>query len=498
MSDDESFIVLGSTPTPSLEQYVSGNVQRQESLPGKTMATSAAQTISNNFSLIRGDESLKSLSPKSVQSVQGSPSGVASMNGSNPLAASVIMGETKSSLFQTFPSLMNSSMPLDEIQMLQHLMNEHGQMKENLQMANVAMRKNFTSIQKWQEEVKAKYAHQVRLNDEQNAIITQLKEDNDKLKQLVLAGETRVAEQDKRAAELKISLEKALDEVQNQSQAERAAAQAELDELKKALSEKESIVRKYGPGNSNEVQFITKEEHDRQIKVLQREMSVIVAKNLEFEDMPLRRKFLAKIAPNWIARPEKSKPKTSRWRENIRELKTLAEQVDVLTAQLDIYKNDFEAERTARAELASEKDRVLTDLKLLQRRNQQLIEEVQNGRVAEERTTRAANESLDRREPTPPRASSSAEGATGGGGGAAREEQTYDRPVLYCPLCNQGYRDLVTLPTPRRRLRRHQLNSGGLRLRSGGDLLGLCHTIHRYRWIFATSGQELRGTVTEV
>lgn len=306
MSDDESFIVLGSTPTPSLEQYVSGNVQRQESLPGKTMATSAAQTISNNFSLIRGDESLKSLSPKSVQSVQGSPSGVASMNGSNPLAASVIMGETKSSLFQTFPSLMNSSMPLDEIQMLQHLMNEHGQMKENLQMANVAMRKNFTSIQKWQEEVKAKYAHQVRLNDEQNAIITQLKEDNDKLKQLVLAGETRVAEQDKRAAELKISLEKALDEVQNQSQAERAAAQAELDELKKALSEKESILRNMAreierlelekqefvlvkpnkpEAAEKEVQFITKEEHDRQIKVLQREMSVIVAKNLEFEDM---------------------------------------------------------------------------------------------------------------------------------------------------------------------------------------------------------------------
>lgn len=481
MSDDESFIVLGSTPTPSLEQNVSGNVQRQESLPGKTMATSAAQTISNNFSLIRGDESLKPLSPKSVQSIQGSPSVVASMNGSNPLAASVIMGETKSSLFQTFPSLMNSSMPLDEIQMLQHLMNEHGQMKENLQMANVAMRKNFTSIQKWQEEVKAKYAHQVRLNDEQNAIITQLKEDNDKLKQLVLAGETRVAEQDKRAAELKISLEKALDEVQNQSQAERAAAQAELDELKKALSEKESILRNMAreierlelekqefvlvkpnkpEAAEKEVQFITKEEHDRQIKVLQREMSVIVAKNLEFEDMKkvyidelncLRVNLTAaeevfgKNRAQLDRQAREIETKDVSLAENIRELKTLAEQVDVLTAQLDIYKNDFEAERTARAELASEKDRVLTDLKLLQRRNQQLIEEVQNGRVAEERTTRAANESLDRREPTPPQASSSAEGATGGGGGAAREEQTYDRPVLYCPLCNQGYRDLVTL-----------------------------------------------------
>lgn len=67
--------------------------------------------------------------------------------------------------------------------------------------------------------------------------------------------------------------------------------------------------------------------------------------------------------------------------ENIRELKTLAEEVDVLTAQLDIYKVDFEAERSARGELASEKDRILADLKLLQKRNQQLIEEVQNGLV---------------------------------------------------------------------------------------------------------------------
>lgn len=64
--------------------------------------------------------------------------------------------------------------------------------------------------------------------------------------------------------------------------------------------------------------------------------------------------------------------------ENIRELRTLAEQVDVLTAQLDIYKVDFEAERSARAELASEKDQILSDLKLLQKRNQQLIDEIQN------------------------------------------------------------------------------------------------------------------------
>lgn len=489
MSDEESFIILGSTPTPSMEQFVSGGEGqfRQESMAAsKLMATSTTQTISNNFSLIQAaDESLKSLTsmkitspPKSMQQVAGmaAPDPV-SIKPSNPLAASVIMGETKSSLFQTFPSLMQSSMPLDEVQMLQVLMTEHGQMKESLQKANLAMRKNFTNIQSWQDEVKDKYTKQVQKIEEQSAIIGKLEEENDKLKQLVVAGEARAADQEKRAAELKITLEKALDEVQMQIQAERASALGELDELKKALSEKESILKNMAreierlelekqefvvvkpnkpDASDSGAQFITKEEHDRQIKVLQREMSVIVAKNLEFEDMKkvyvdelncmrvnltAAEEIFAKNRAQLERQAKEIETKDVSLAENIRELKTLAEQVDVLTAQLDIYKNDFEAERTARSELASEKDRVLTDLKLLQKRNQQLIEEVQNGRVAEERATRAANESLDKREPSPSLATS----AHGVKGAAASEEQTYDRPILYCPLCTEAYRDLVTL-----------------------------------------------------
>lgn len=506
--DEESFIVLGSTPTPSMEQYFSGSGGdggQQESMRGsKLMATSTAQTISNNFSLIQVDESLKSTTSttkstaaKSMQSVSVGGSNPASLNvsnvgsltgsnptslnGSNPLAASVIMGETKSSLFQTFPSLMHSSMPIDEVQALQHLVNEHGQMKESLQKANVAMRKNFTNIQKWQDDVKAKYAEQVRTIDEQCATIGRLEMENGRLKQVVAAAEARAVEQEKRAAELKVSLEKALDEVQKQILAERASAVTAMDELNKALSEKESILRNMSreierlelekqefvvvkpnkPDTRDSAEFITKEEHDRQIKVLQREMSVIVAKNLEFEDMKkvyidelncmrvnltAAEEVFAKNRAQLERQAKDIETKDVSLAENIRELKTLAEQVDVLTAQLDIYKVDFEAERTARAELASEKDRILTDLKLLQKRNQQLIEEVQNGRAAEEKATRAANESLDKREPSPPKASTSSEGAAAASAGSStQEEQTFDRPILYCPLCNQGYKDLSTL-----------------------------------------------------
>lgn len=491
MSDEESFTILGSSPTPSMEQYLSGDGNKEKSMNSRIMTTSIkGQPISNTFSLIHTDESLKpaegttpslgrvdARQPKSIQSSQAESTPVASLNGTNPLAASVIMGETKSSLFHTFPSLMHSSMPIDEIQVLQHIMNEHGQMKESLQKANVAMRKNFTNIQKWQDEVKAKYADQVRTIDEQCATIGRLESENEMLKQVVATAGTRAAEQEKRTTEQYMALKTAFEEAQKQMQAERTSALAEIDELQKLVSEKESILKNMGqeierlelekqefvvvksnkPEPKAGGQFMTTEEHNRQIKVLQREMSVVVAKNLEFEDM--KKVYIDELncmRVNLTAAEEVHKKnhlqmdrqaremetKDVTLAENLRELKSLAEQVDVLTAQLDIYKNDFEAERSARAELASDKDRILVDLKLLQKRNQQLIEEVQNGRVAEEKATRAANESLDKREPSPPKPGTSVDEAAGG---TSQEEQSSNRWVLYCPLCSQAYKDLSTL-----------------------------------------------------
>lgn len=46
--------------------------------------------------------------------------------------------------------------------------------------------------------------------------------------------------------------------------------------------------------------------------------------------------------------------------------------------QLDVYKSDFEMERQSRQDIANEREELLSDLKLLQRRNQQLIDEAQS------------------------------------------------------------------------------------------------------------------------
>lgn len=508
--NEESFIVLGSTPTPSMEQYLleeNGSLQPQSK---RMMESTTTQINSGNFSLIQAGESLKPKidSPKCSilqhEMTNGSfrlpLSGASSMTGSmvaapggaNPLAASIIMGETKSSLLQTFPSLMqpSSSMSLDEVQTLQHLLNEHGQMKDSLHKANVAMRKNFTNIQKWQDEVKIKYADQVRTIDEQRAALDGLEAENKALKQALKLAETRATDQLNKFQDEKTALQKTLDETRQQVEAERLNATAELDELRKAVSEKQSILQNMAKqierlelekqefvvvratkSGANDVgadaDYITKEEHQRQMKVLQREMSVVVAKNLEFDD--LKNVFVDEInclKVNLAAAEElhaKHRVELARQArdietkdvslaENIRELKMLAEQVDVLSAQLDIYKVDFEAERTARGELASEKDRILADLKLLQKRNQQLIEEVQNGRVAQENATKAANEALDKRVPD---ASVETPGPSRVGTSGANPPQQQKQPepdeqefvpsILHCPLCNNAYRDLTTL-----------------------------------------------------
>ncbi|XP_055630728.1 NF-kappa-B essential modulator-like isoform X2 [Toxorhynchites rutilus septentrionalis] len=479
MSDDLcSFIVLGSSPTPSMEQYDYNNGSVWQ-VKGKE---SSSQNNSGDFSLLQVDGSPKSPDPASAPDIKSSgpvsidrPSGPASND--NHLAASVIMGSVQTSLLQTFPSLMHSSMPVDEVKALQQLVTEHGQMKQSIQKANVAMRKNFSVIQEWQDDVKKKYCEQASTIDEQRASIENVEADNKKLAQAVACAENRANELEKEKKEEISSLQRQLEDVQKQAEAERTAAAVELNELKQMLSEKHSILQNLAKeierlelekqefvvvksnkpeDKANSIDFVTKEEHDRQIKALQRQLSIAVATNLEFKDMKqvyvdeincikanlsAAEGLLAKNRTEMHRMAKDIETKDVSLAENIRELKSLSEQVDVLTAQLDIYKNDFEAERTARAQLASEKDRALSDLKLLQKRNQQLIEEVQNG-SAEEEAKRAANESLDKRE-------SPASAATNSGGGpsaaTSNDEQSYERHVLYCPLCNSGFKDLSTL-----------------------------------------------------
>ena len=59
------------------------------------------------------------------------------------------------------------------------------------------------------------------------------------------------------------------------------------------------------------------------------------------------------------------------------ERKSLRIDLDVLTQQLEIYSKDFKTEQESRENLANEKDQLLSDLRELQKKNQELIQEAQ-------------------------------------------------------------------------------------------------------------------------
>ncbi|XP_026463811.1 NF-kappa-B essential modulator-like isoform X3 [Ctenocephalides felis] len=74
--------------------------------------------------------------------------------------------------------------------------------------------------------------------------------------------------------------------------------------------------------------------------------------------------------------------------EEIDNLKKDQPEIDVLKQQLDIYKEDFETERKARATLAGEKDNAVSDLRKLQQRNEELLQRLKN--IAEQNKSTAA------------------------------------------------------------------------------------------------------------
>ncbi|KAF4521305.1 hypothetical protein B566_EDAN002309 [Ephemera danica] len=60
-----------------------------------------------------------------------------------------------------------------------------------------------------------------------------------------------------------------------------------------------------------------------------------------------------------------------------KKINTLEQKIEGLTAQAEVYKMDFNEERESREKLATEKEKIVDDLKTLQRRNQKLLEEVE-------------------------------------------------------------------------------------------------------------------------
>lgn len=526
--EEESFIILGSTPTPSMENYSmpSASLQpvsvveceKEESLkdPSLPKMETSTQLDSSTYSLLPQAgalsasgaqlQGMKSLSESSkallIASAESTPSHQPSLvlsgrssaklqsienkenvsfvtgKGNRPPTASFIIGETESILHH-FPSIAQSSVSIEEIHLLQKLSMEHSQLKESLQRANVAMRKNFTSIQQLQDGTKARCAQQEACIAEQQAQIDQLTAENRKLmdENSQMAADLNGASVALAAKETEIEnvrkeLQAEVEEIGRVREVERKSAQLEVDELRKESSERHSIIQNMAKQIENlELQmkgfvvvgtnkpekkdgsanFVPVDVHKQQIQALERRMSVEVAKNLEFEDM--RKLFVDEInclKANVKAAEQvytQTRVETQKLYDDIKDrdniiehlrdqVRVFQEKTDVLAAQSEIFQKDFEAERAARQELASEKSRILAEFEVLQRQNTEL-------------TAQATMTDIER-EQTAQREAHMVQAATSNKGTSSSVKATEDASkeplsLLRCPLCLKGYKDFSTL-----------------------------------------------------
>lgn len=89
--------------------------------------------------------------------------------------------------------------------------------------------------------------------------------------------------------------------------------------------------------------------------------------------------------------------------ERIKELEKENDIIPLLRTQVNVYQADFELERTSRAELAGEKERLLQDLRHLQRRNNQLIDDLQAYQEQHFNLAQRSHRNSQERTPSPPK-----------------------------------------------------------------------------------------------
>lgn len=458
MSDDESFVILGSSPN-SIQNFSSIQKNSLFSLQNVTdsgTANSHHQTngklsnpenpdISLNFQYSYMDNSsipveqalpevniarrLKrdSLTTSETlaksngydDSIQNSPK--ISLNGSSlmskssvlgsggmtkptahqgTLAANFLMGEIdlselKEKLNSEFPSLCGSHANNEDILRLQHFMSQYVELKDTLKKNNIAMRQHFSIIQKWQEDIKIYKEEQKQQQIKFEETIAKLNNDNRELRQAL---ENKIEHfklneismrEDNKELNMKISEQSA--QIENMSiQIQKLENQnlVTFEYVSKKGTEDEKLTE-----TVPEYEYVSILEHKRVTKNFERQLSVLTAKNLDLQDM--EQVYLDEInclKVNLTAAEEllqkaqtdinilKSKDiERNEFFENYqKERDEMKQNMDILTKQVEIYNNDFNIERRDRQNIAAEKEQILNELKLLQRRNQQLIEEQQS------------------------------------------------------------------------------------------------------------------------
>lgn len=389
-------------------------------------------------------------------------------NRDSSLAASFILGEVssdvlKASVYSQFPSICSMGACPEDVNRIQTMLSEYMELKKTLLNTNITMKQLYDQTQKWKADVKA-------MEDERRAEIAKLRNENlelrqdldIKVEQIKLNDEVRRKEHD----EFIKTLSEKTSQIENMSAQILKLEQQQLasfefipknDTERMATAAGSTNITVGNAAATAAAEYVTIAEHKRIVKNFERQLSEIVAENLELKD--LQQQYIDEInclKVNLVAAEElhiknqddikflkaSDEEKSEMFSKFDEERKTLRVDLDVLRQQLDIYCRDFKIEQESRENLANEKDQLLSDLRELQKKNQELIQEAQKnyeehtrqamtgtGAVPKTRTTQTVTSLSSSPSPSP-------------------------KPSLYspennfnCPICGQIFKTLCILQT---------------------------------------------------
>ncbi|PSN31802.1 hypothetical protein C0J52_22316 [Blattella germanica] len=329
------------------------------------------------------------------------------------------------------------------------LVQENHELQETLNQNNLVMKHQFTTLVKWQEEVfivhqnhKAKFA-------ETKELVLKLRAENAELKRLL---------EDYKNAGSSIpsssETENGIDHHNVGSEANNPTVQANY-QLARQVEEQRTTI------NSLTEQLKNEKSKGASLVAQGSEETSTIAYNMRDYEKSLAHLTgcMDQEAVSLQDAQEKFRKLYLDYQNVIKELDSHKEQKNkdhhnsaYLAAQVEVYQSDFNAEREARENLAGEKERLAEDLRDLQRRNQQLLDDLeayQQNQFEQLQTPQETTNKASPGRPSPARSVSAPQHAPPSPQPPVEQVdqppfRVYDEDVpppkrYFCPVCNLAF-----------------------------------------------------------
>ncbi|XP_055701445.1 NF-kappa-B essential modulator isoform X2 [Phlebotomus papatasi] len=424
MCDEESFVILGSTPTPSMEclaQSYATDLGSEEfsslpevsAAPGSKNASlveeeGAVGGVSKEESIATSSDATDSvkvaieppkvpetevLSPPSFQ-LNSTVTQASLVNWPETSQAPQSLSTSHFNIYSEFPSMKGQNIASQDLSKLENFYCEHNQLKENLLNSNRCLRQYFALAEKWQNEIRdfkrqqdVYQTHVVGENERLRGVVEQLegrlREKNGELEGI--RAENRQAiealseQHDRELQELREEL-KGLREVRDSGEKSTADAEIkwrqEMAHLEFSMGEKLRVAEMKESQWHQEVAGLT-EKFSGEMHEMRQRLAQETARVAQLEEQC--RNFHAEndaLKVNLVSAEEVNRMLRADSADALQKV----EQIEAFKMQAELFERDFEAERAARTVLAGEKEQLLADLRLLQNRHEQLIGEMESMR----------------------------------------------------------------------------------------------------------------------